>query len=242
MGNLKVLLSFAFIIEILSKMSLIKNALPILFSMLCLCFSYHAKSQIDTSMVHPELSVKQKPTFALATDIRETLVRNSAITIYGGLVGLNFKDKNFYSIGYYTLSNTSKANIKARNRMQSQSQIAPVTDDVSLWFLSAGYTRTIYHKRFLKIDLPIEFGGGEGSDAVYDADGKLIKLMNGYFFPLQGGVSTIFKVTRWFGIHLQGGYRQVVGKSFFQKEYSGIYYTYGLTVNFGNIYNDLTKK
>jgi hypothetical protein len=218
-----------------------KNVSPILFSTLFICFSYSAKSQIDTLIVHPELSLKQKPTFALATDIRETLVRNSAITIYGGLVGLNFKNNNLYSIGYYTLSNASKVNIKARNRIQSQSQIAPVTDDVFLWFLSAGYTRAIYDKRFIRIELPLELGFGEGSDGQYDADGKLLRLNNSSFFPLQGGVSTIFKVTRWFGIHLQGGYRQLIGKSFFQKEYSGIYYTYGITVNFGNIYKDLKK-
>jgi hypothetical protein len=219
-----------------------KNVLRLLFSLLCLCFAYQAQGQIDTSVGHPALSAKRKPSFGIATDIRATLVKNSSITIYGGLVGLNFSNKNFYSLGYYTLSNESKVMFRGRNRMQSQSQVMPVTDDVFLWFLSAGYTRTIYEKRFLKIDIPIEFGGGGGSTALYDADGKLIKLMNGNFFPLQGGVSAIFKVTRWFGLHLQGGYRQVVNPSFFQKEYSGIYYTYGLTVNFGNIYKDMTKR
>jgi hypothetical protein len=223
-------------------MRLMKNVSRLIFSILCLSFSYKATSQIDTAKVHTEFSTKRKPSFALATDIRETLVKNSAITIYGGLVGLYFDDKNFYSLGYYTLSNESKVSIRGRNRMQSQSQIAPVTDDVYLWFLSAGYTRTIYNRKFLKIDVPIEFGGGEGSNALYDADGKLVKLTNGTFFPMQSGVSTIFKLTRWFGVHLQGGYRQVVGQSFFQREYSGIYYTYGITINFGNIYKDVTKK
>ncbi len=219
-----------------------KNVLRLFFFLICLVFSYEAKSQIDTSIVRHDLAVKQKPTFGLASDIRQTLVKNTSITIYGGLVGLNFGKKNFYSIGFYTLSNESKVTIRGRNRMLSQSQTAPVTDDVFLWFLSASYTRTVYEKKFLKIDLPIEFGGGGGSNALYDADGKLVKLLNGNFFPIQGGVSTTFKLTRWFGIHLQGGYRQVVNPSFFQKEYSGIYYAYGLTLNFGNIYKDITKK
>ncbi len=219
-----------------------KSILRLFLLLLCLCFAYRVESQTDTSVVLPQLPVKRKPTFVLATDIRQTLVRNSSITIYGGLVGLNVGNKNVYSIGYYTLSHESKVRIRGRNMMQSQSSTAPVTDDVFLWFLSAGYTRTIYEKKFLKLDVPIEFGGGGGSTALYDADGKLIRLMNGNFFPLQGGLSATFKVTRWFGIHLQGGYRQVVNPSFFQKEYSGIYYAYGLTVNFGNIYKDVINK
>jgi hypothetical protein len=218
-----------------------KNLLPKLFLFLCLSFSYQVQGQIDTSIGRPALPVKRKPTFALATDIRQTLVRNTSVTIYGGLVGLNLAGKNLYSIGYYTLSNESKVNFRGRNMMQSQYLTAPVTDDVFLWFLSAGYTRTIYEKRFLKIDIPLEIGGGGGSTALYDADGKLIRLMNGHFFPVQGGLSATFKVTRWFGIHLQGGYRQVVNPSFFQREYSGIYYAYGLTVNFGNIYKDIVR-
>jgi hypothetical protein len=238
MSNVIMLLFFVNKKELLPKLSCMKHVLPLLFSILCLCFSYQAKSQIDTSIVHSELPARQKPTFVISTDIRETLVRNSAITIYGGYVGLNFKAKNVFSLGYYTLSNDSKGRIRAGN----QSQRIPVNDEVFLWFLSAGYSRTIYDKRFLKIEIPLEFGGGEGSEGQYDTDGQLLKLKNGAFFPLQGGVSTIFKVTQWFGIHLQGGYRQLVGKSFFQRDYNGIYYTYGITVNFGNIYKDLKKR
>jgi hypothetical protein len=219
-----------------------KNVSRSLLFLLHFCFSYQLMGQIDTSIVHPTSSMKRKPTFTIATDIRQTLVRNTSITIYGGLAGVNFDNKNLFSVGYYTLSNESKVKLRTRNIMQSQLPAAPVTDDVFLWFLSVGYTRTIYENKFLKLDVPLEFGGGGGSTALYDADGKLIRLMNGHFFPLQGGISTVFKVTRWFGIHLQGGYRQVVNPSFFQKEYSGIYYAYGLTVNFGNIYKDIVKK
>jgi hypothetical protein len=105
-----------------------------------------------------------------------------------------------------------------------------------------GYTRTIYNGKIFKIDIPIEIGMGEGSDGIYDADGKLLRLTTDNVFPLQAGVSTTIKLTRWFGVHLQAGNREILGKSLFQNQYSGLYYTFGINLNFGTIYRDFVQR
>jgi hypothetical protein len=214
-------------------MKSMKNALAI--AVLFLSFINRADCQKDSLPANINTPNNEKPTFIINADFRETLVKNSPITVYGGFLGLRFKDKNLYSLGYYTLSNSSKMKFKAQN----QSQPILVNQDVSLWFISAGYTRTIYDGKFLKIDIPLEIGIGEGTSGLYDTDGQLIRTANSKIFPLQGGVSTIVKLTRWFGIHLQAGYREMLGKSVFQNQYSGLYYTYGVTLNFGTILKDL---
>lgn len=97
-------------------------------------------------------------------------------------------------------------------------------------------------ERFLKLIFQYEVGIGEGSDGLYDSDGKLLKLMSGNVYPMQVGVSTIVKLTRWFGVHLQGGERLIFGQNMFQNQYSGLYYTFGINLNFGTIYRDFVQK
>ena len=214
---------------------------------------FQAFSQKDTLKFLAE--TKQKPILVINADFRQSFIRNSPITIYGGYLGLKYKQKHLYSLGFYTLSDSSKRQYKALNQKLANpnkstggsnptTPTTPTTafsDEASLWFLSFGYTRTIYDGKIFKIDIPVEIGLGEASSAVYGSDGNLVRLNTGLSAPLQIGVSTTVKITRWFGIHLQAGHREMLGKSIFQNEYTGLYYTYGINLNFGRIYKDLKK-
>lgn len=200
--------------------------------------------QIDSLQLIEKKVVKQKPNIIINADFRKTFVKNSPITIYGGYAGLRFKNKHLFSLGYYTLTDSSKQKFRTQNQRQA-ALTAPsqqVSGEVSLWFLSLGYTRTIYNGKIFKIDIPIEIGIGEGSDGIYNTDGKLLRLTNANVFPLQAGVSTTIKLTRWFGVHLQAGNREIFGKSLFKNQYSGLYYTFGINLNFGTIYRDFVKR
>jgi hypothetical protein len=197
------------------------------------------------SLQEPEKKIfRQKLNFVINADFRQTLVKSSPITIYGAYAGLKFKDKHLYSLGYYTLTDSSKQKFKAQNQRQAAPLVPPkqINGEVSLWFLSLGYTRTIYNGKIFKIDIPIEIGVGEGSNGIYDADGQLLKLTTDNVYPMQAGISTIINVTRWFGVHLQGGERFIMGQSMFQNQYSGLYYTFGINLNFGRIYRDFVLK
>jgi hypothetical protein len=197
------------------------------------------------SLQEPEKKVfKQRPNFVINADFRQTLVKSSPITIYGAYVGLKYKDRHLYSLGYYTLTDSSKQKFRTQNQKQAAPSAPPqqINGEVSLWFLSLGYTRTIYNGKIFKIDIPIEVGIGEGSDGLYDADGKLLRLTTGNVYPMQVGVSTVVKLTRWFGVHLQGGERLIFGQNMFQNQYSGLYYTFGINLNFGTIYRDFVQK
>jgi hypothetical protein len=200
--------------------------------------------QIDSLQQVEKKGIKPKPNFVINADIRQTFVKNSPITIYGGYAGLRFKDKHLISLGYYTLTDSSKQKFRTQNQKQAAPNSIPIliSSEVSLWFLSLGYTRTVYNGKIFKIDIPVEIGIGEGSNGIYDADDKLLKLTTDNVFPLQAGVSTTIKITRWFGVHLQAGNREILGKSLFQNQYSGLYYTYGISLNFGTIYRDFVRK
>lgn len=110
------------------------------------------------SLQEPEQKViKSKPNLVINADFRQTLVKSSPITIYGAYAGLRFKDKHLFSLGYYTLTDSSKQKFRSQNQRQA-AYSAPqqqINGEVSLWFLSLGYTRTIYNGKIFKIDIPI---------------------------------------------------------------------------------------
>jgi hypothetical protein len=218
--------------------------LPKLIIILFVLISNSIFGQIDSLQLPEKKAIKPKMNFVINADLRQTFVKNSPITIYGGYAGLRFKEKHLISLGYYTLADSSKQRFRTQNQKQAATT-APAQEvgaEVSLWFLSLGYTRTVYNGKIFKIDIPIEIGIGKGSEGIYNTDGKLLQLTNGNVFPLQAGVSTTIKITRWFGIHLQAGNREILGKSLFQNQYSGLYYTYGISLNFGTIYRDFVRK
>jgi hypothetical protein len=202
--------------------------------------SHKSFSQTDTFAIKCIPTTEHKKmSFVISSDMRETFVRSSSITIYGGFVGVRLANKDVYSLGYYTLTNSAKIKFKAEKQNLNQPNLA--SEDVSLWFVSAGYTHTLYDGKIFKFDIPFELGGGEGSSGIYDSENKLLRLTNNKIFPLQGGVSTIIKFNSWLGVRLQGGYRELVGKSVFQKQYSGWYYTYGISLDFETIFKKLKR-
>lgn len=182
-------------------------------------------------------TTKQKPIFVINADIRQSFVKNAPITIYGGYVGMKYKHKHLYSLGFYTLSESSKQELIVQNKKRP----IPVNDDVAFWFFSLGYSRTIYDGKIFKFEVPIEIGLGEASNNVYRADGKVLSLTTGATMPIQIGASATIKLTRWFGVHLQAGHREILGQSLFKDQYTGVYYAYGINFNIWNIYSDLRR-
>ncbi len=217
---------------------------PKLIFILLLSITHSISGQIDSLKQSEAKFIKPKRSFVINADIRQSFVKNSPITIYGGYAGLRFKDKHLISLGVYTLTDSSKQQFRTQNKKQAAptALLQDVGSEVSLWFLSLCYTRTVYDGKIFKVDIPIEVGFGEGTNGIYNADSKLLRLTTDKVFPLQGGISTTIKLTRWFGVHLQTGYREILGKSIFQNQYSGLYYTYGISLNFGTIYRDFVKK
>ncbi|MBC7409295.1 MAG: hypothetical protein H7339_12970, partial [Arcicella sp.] len=57
-----------------------------------------SKDTVETKILSTK---KEKPIVVVNADFRQTFVKKSPLTIYGGYIGLRFNHKNLYSIGYY---------------------------------------------------------------------------------------------------------------------------------------------
>ncbi len=68
---------------------------------LCFLTVFKAFSQTDSLPIFTPQ--KQKPVFVINADIRQSFVKDAPTTIYGGYLGLKYKQKHLYSLGFYTL-------------------------------------------------------------------------------------------------------------------------------------------
>ncbi len=71
-------------------------------------------------------------------------------------------------------------------------------------------------------------------------DNTFIERQKGIIFPLETGVSALYKLTWWIGFSGGIGSRVVLGSNRAQK-FSGTYYNIGVTVFIGDIYNHVLK-
>ena len=60
------------------------------------------------------------------------------------------------------------------------------------------------------------------------------------FVPVQAGVNFDYRYSRWFGVGVRGGYRTTLYNAQESVNFSGFYYTFGLSV-YGDVGYDLLK-
>jgi len=178
-----------------------------------------------------------KPKLVLSIDLRHSFVRESPIVIYGGNIGFKFKNRHQISLGYYTLTNNSKYNIKLKNQQTRQ-----VDDDLTLSYGSLIYIYSIINSRHWELRFPLEIGYGQSNDVVKNAIGKTLTEKKTDLFPAQIGFLVHWKFTRWIGVKGSIGYRNMLASTSFQDQFNGMYYTYGLDIFIGNIIQDLKRK
>jgi hypothetical protein len=195
--------------------------------------------QVSYSQVLPDSTHrKYRPRFVLDVDFRNSFIRNSPVTIYGGSVGIKNSPRSIISLGYYTLTSKSKTLIKNNNKLKYG-----ISDEVNLHFVSLGYTYIPLDGKRWKLSLPFEIGMGESEEQVLAPDqSKVLLLRKTSIVPVQIGLITEYKATRWFGAFVSVGYREVISKRMnLSDDFDGLYYAYGVNLYLGKIYEDLKK-
>jgi hypothetical protein len=178
-------------------------------------------------------SLKKKPEFVFQIDQRNSFIRSQAVSINGLLFGLDYRGKNQYSIGIYTLS--------PWNKPLPQMVNDSVTEDkkFNLYFLSFGYTPTLFRIKKFKITLPVEIGFGY-------AYAKVDRYLNNHeykakkstdFIPAQIGIFLDYKVAKWGSLVGSVGYRKLILERLFAAKvnYNGFYFNFGLNLYFDQV-------
>ncbi|MBI1768537.1 MAG: hypothetical protein HYR67_09195 [Bacteroidetes bacterium] len=139
----------------------------------------------------------------------------------------------------------------AAGKLKSSDFVA-ASQQIDLWFASAGFMYTFYVSRLVEFAVPIEIGYGGFSEKLYDISGNNFSTLGaslkpqattGNFIPGQIGFDVLIKPHRW--VYFEGsiGYRQTLIQNYttqyratsFDSQFNGEYYNIGVKIQLGTI-------
>ena len=176
----------------------------------------------------------------LGFDARRSFFSGRPVKINGVRLGAELWGIHRFGLAFYGLSrNLVFKDIAVRE---------PDATDTSYLRFDANYAgvfyeRVVYATRRWEFALPISFGAGEVRASYTDTTGFYKPLLEKPFSALTPGVTIRFKPLRWLSIGTGLGYRVVFDTDREIKDaFASIYYKYGVSILFGEIYRMLFKK
>ncbi len=180
-------------------------------------------AQTDTAEKQSNLSL------VLSLDLRRTQLEGRPGNINGALTGLRFGPKgHILTLGYYWLGFDAPTRyVIWRGWLPRRIDLDYFTS-MDARFVSLGYWYPLVNKPKWYAAIPIEFGyGGETTRYL----GSILPEKGTSRFQLaQAGAYGSYRFVPWLGVNARVGYRRVLFDPKFSKQFSGIYYSYGLSV------------
>ncbi len=196
----------------------------------------------DILFVQPKLS--SKISFLLRLDDRITFIRIDAVDVRGIQLGLQKKRWKFW-LGYSFIDAPVKNRTIIEKKTPQNPDLSTETDTIAvnldLKFLTISPEYVIIWKKYY--ELSAAFGVGIG---VSETDRKTllgVVLVSGrsLFIPFEPALKLAIKPTRWVGLSASIGYRKTLSLSNANFNYSGLFYSYGVSVYIGNVFEDFLK-
>ncbi|TLV02248.1 hypothetical protein [Dyadobacter luticola] len=187
------------------------------------------------------LAVTSNPRFVLSLDSRSTIIAGRPVRINGVLTGLSFGQKHYkITVGYYWLGYDASRKLINWHRKLSQSINLSYYTKTDVQFVSFAYWHPVIRTNKWILSVPAELGIGQETARYRQlSNDSSIRAKNFHFVPAQIGVYAEYRVTNWAGLDAQLGYRNAFSNGAFRKHFSGVYYSYGITLYPGNIYRDV---
>lgn len=160
-------------------------------------------------------------------DLRQIDNNRSYANIWGGRVGLLYRDKFKTGIGYYF----------GRQRLNSIDLFPEpyIPFERRFNYATIFFEPFIFRRRYWEFSAPIEVGWGVSRYRASPPDPSIAAFRRGSFVPAGAGLSfsiklpalNRFRAMSWFGINVMGGYRFILDKDFppSQVDYRGFYYS-----------------
>lgn len=185
---------------------------------------------ISTPLWAQKDSVKAPSNFGLAgsLDFRRTRLDNYLTVINGLAGGVRFGRKgHIVLVGYHWLGYDAPRLVTWRGILPRSLNLSALTT-TDARFLSLSYWYPLVRTRHWFIDLPVELDyGGETTRYI----GSIAPEPGTSRFQMaQAGISVSYRYVPWLGLGGRVGYRQVLFNPRFSGQFSGTYYTYGLSV------------
>ncbi|MES2733498.1 MAG: hypothetical protein V4714_17270 [Bacteroidota bacterium] len=189
-----------------------------------------ASPPTDSTLAFP----KSKLGFSLILDNRDSFVKNSPVKIHGINVGVKYRKRYRIGLGAYTL----RRNYQEHTYVSVQDHRDTLFPLLNLYFITPNFAYTVYNTRWVELSVPFEVGVGNSRFSISNTSQVMVKEKSGLFVPVSGGLSVLFKPTRWVGLSALAGYRKSMMEVDFKGDFDGWYYSYRVNIFLGNILAD----
>ena len=170
----------------------------------------------------------------LGLDNRKSFIRNSPVDIEGAYIGILYKSRYKFSVGYYQVDNEGHANKRIKDK-----QIITIRD-LELYYTTFNFEYLAINRRYIKLGLPVDLGYGFSNISIYDENkSKLLYHSVGKFTPFSIGTELTIKPVRWVGITGLIGYRKILRRSEPRLDFDGVFYSYGISIDVKEIVKDI---
>ncbi len=181
----------------------------------------------------------KKPTLIGGASARNTFIGNEKTSVSGLSAGVDYGDKVSFTVGVYTLSNP----INNPKTMNPNTPTQFLANEISrFWYFGFTGDYLFLKKNRWALDVPLRIGIGSANIELRKADKSkaLIQETTHLIVPVETGLSAQYKLAWWIGLSAGLGSRIVIGNGM-SNRFSGTYYTGGLTIYFGSIYNHIRE-
>ncbi|MFD2521672.1 hypothetical protein [Emticicia soli] len=201
------------------------------------CFLSNAKAQTtltlpDSVLLQPLANARTGLGFALSWDARKSFINQQRVNIWGVNSGLVFgKKRSQVTIGYYWMSFNPNLRFLALKKGSTKLINLDYYTKTDLYFMNLMYWNNFIDTPHWRISMPFEVGIGSTRNLNNKLSTDLqVWKKKDYFIPTQVGLYARWKVTRWIGLSVQGGYRHTLLSKNIKNNYNGFYYSFGAEI------------
>jgi hypothetical protein len=187
-----------------------------------------------------------KVRFLFKLDDRITVVRTDAVDVTGLQIGLQ-KRRCKYWLGYAFINAPTKTRIFTERKQNTgippdaNAKIDTIKINLDLKFLTVAPEYVFVWRKYYEISAAIGVGCG-----VYEIERKISSATStstnrSIFIPIEPALKLAIKPTRWAGFSASIGYRETLSLANSNFNYSGLFYSYGISVYIGNLFEDFQR-
>lgn len=208
-----------------------KKTVLILF----LLTSLNTQAQIRGMFDSIRYDLQMEKSWFICLDGKNSIIRDLNIKLFGLQTGYTFNGRTNLYLGYYGSYNHESLVIENPTAKTGKTDSNTVFARYRLSYFNLGCEYYFVNSKKWRMSFPVGLGLGKGSDEKY-------KVLNSKERPFENKTSTVmplelgfyinYKIKWWIWAGAGLGTRFSLNAS----QYSGSYYTYGLSIKFGEIY------
>lgn len=166
-------------------------------------------------------------------DFRNSFLDQQRVNVWGVNAGIGYGLKRHQlTVGYYWINYATYLRLIDWRREAARRINLGYYTRTDLWYVNLLYWYNLVNNDRWTIRIPTEVGGGVAYALPVDLtkDIPIDRTSRSFFVPVQVGLYTQWKATRWVGLSAQLGYRVSVFQTAIDQNFNGTYYSIGVTV------------